>query len=196
MVGGVPRCRPEPHSGDELGLAAVFTDQDFARLESNLSHGDSLEVISNEAYYRAYEKMQDERMGPTLGLVLVGGWVESMHLVMRQITMFDPDDPLVARVAEQKVSLEHLLDMLRQYKDDPNVGPVRKELVDIRNIYDQLQERRTSHVGTSSSGRMVLGDDVSVRMTSDQYDELEKKIEALREELIRPEDVVKVKTNA
>ncbi|MCB0792192.1 MAG: hypothetical protein H6595_12625 [Flavobacteriales bacterium] len=182
--------------GDELGLAAVFTDQDFARLESNLSHGDSLEVISNEAYYRAYEKMQDERMGPTLGLVLVGGWVESMHLVMRQITMFDPDDPLVARVAEQKVSLEHLLDMLRQYKDDPNVGPVRKELVDIRNIYDQLQERRTSHVGTSSSGRMVLGDDVSVRMTSDQYDELEKKIEALREELIRPEDVVKVKTNA
>ena len=40
-------------------------------------HGDSLEVISNEAYFRAYQKLQDEEMGPTLALVLAGGWVEA-----------------------------------------------------------------------------------------------------------------------
>ncbi|MCB9169143.1 MAG: hypothetical protein H6594_02195 [Flavobacteriales bacterium] len=181
---------------DELGISAVFTDKDFTRLEANLSQGDSLEVISNEAYYRAYEKMQDEEMGPTLALVLAGGWIESMHLVMRQIITFDPDDPLVSRVAEQKVSLEHLLDMMKRYENDPNVGPVRRELVQVRAIYDQLQERRSAHNGKSSSGRMVLGDDVTLRMTTDQYKELESTIEGLREQIIRPEDSVKVKTNA
>ncbi len=62
-----------------------FTDADFVRLEANLTRGDSLEVISNDAYQRAYEKMQQESMGPVLAMVLAGGWLESMHLVMRQI---------------------------------------------------------------------------------------------------------------
>src|SRR5690606_19794273 len=50
--------------GDALGLAGSFSDADFVRLERNLTHGDSLDVISNEAYERAYRRMQDERMGP------------------------------------------------------------------------------------------------------------------------------------
>src|SRR5690606_23389042 len=97
--------------GDALGLAGSFSDADFVRLERNLTHGDSLDVISNEAYERAYRRMQDERMGPTLALVLAGGWVESMHLVARQVLHFDAGDPLVIRVAEQKTSLDHLTEI-------------------------------------------------------------------------------------
>ena len=182
--------------GDQLGLAAAFNDIDFVRLDKNLTHGDSLQVISNGAYYKVYEKMQDEHMGNTLALVLAGGWIESMHLVIKQVTKFDAGDPLIARIAEQNVSLEHLIDLMEQYKDDANVSAMRTKLMAIRDIYDQLNVKRTPHTGPSSSGRMVLGDDVNVALTQEKYDELEKAVETLRDEITRPEDQVAVKPNA
>lgn len=182
--------------GGELGLTNAFSEEDFVRLEANLSRGDSLEFISNDAYHKAYEKLQDDDMGPTLALVLAGGWVESMHLVMHQIRNFSPDDPLVARVAEQKFSLEHLIEMMGALGEDSTVTPVRNRLIEIRDIYDQVNVRRSAHQGTSSSGRMVLGEDVSVSLTQEKYTELERAVEALREELVRPEGQAQVRTNA
>ncbi len=182
--------------GEQLGLTNAFTEDDFVRLEANLSRGDSLEFISNDAYHKAYAKLQDEDLGPTLALVLAGGWVESMHLVMHQIRNFDPQDPLVARVAEQKFSLEHLIEMMDALGEDSTATVVKARLVEIRDIYDQVNVRRSAHQGTSSSGRMVLGDDVTVSLTKEKYTELERAVEALRDELVRPEGQAQVRSNA
>jgi len=172
--------------GDQLGISGAFSEGDFARLERNLANGDSLEVISNDAYYKAYEKLQQEEMGPALSLVLAGGWVESMHLVMDQVGPFDPSAPLVQRVAEQKFSLEHLIDLMTVYGEDPNVAPVRDRLIALRDIYDQLPLQRTAHAGKSASGRMVLGDDLRVQLTAERFDQLREAVEALRSDLVQP----------
>ncbi len=173
---------------DGLGLNAAFTDADFVRLESNLTRGDSLELISNEAYQRAYERMQQEDMGPVLALVLAGGWVESMHLVIRQIEAFGQSDALMARVAEQKVTLEHLIGLMEAYEQQNDVAAVRTQLIGLRDIYDQLNVTRAPHQGASSSGRMVLGDDVTVELTGNKYDELAAEVERLRTEWTKPEN--------
>jgi hypothetical protein len=102
----------------------------------------------------------------------------------------------VARVVEQKVSLEHLLDLMEEHKADPNVAPWREKLAAIRDIFDRLDTKRMPHSGKSPSGRMVLGDDVIVTLTSAQYEQLSKAVEQLREEMIRPEDQASVKPNA
>ena len=173
---------------DALGINSAFTDADFVRLESNLTRGDSLEVISNDAYQRAYEKMQSEKMGPVLTMVLAGGWLESMHLVIRQIEAFGKNEQLMVRVGEQKVTLEHLISMMESFKDDPNVSGIYTELLVLRDIYDQLNVTRSAHQGASASGRMVLGDDVSVEMTDAKYAELMQAVDRLRTEWTKPED--------
>ena len=176
--------------GDELGLGGSFTDKDFVRLERNLTRGDSLDVISNEAYDRAYRRMQDERMGPTLALVLAGGWIESMHLVTRQVLHFDASDPLVIRVAEQKSSLDHLIEMMDQYKDDPSVEETRVKLLKLRDIYDTFPVIRSEHQGESPSGRLILGEDVNVVVTPEGFKQLVDALETMREDIIRPEDII------
>ncbi len=176
--------------GDELGLGGSFTDKDFVRLERNLTRGDSLDVISNEAYDRAYRRMQDERMGPTLALVLAGGWIESMHLVTRQILHFDASDPLVIRVAEQKSSLDHLIEMMEQYKNDPSVEETRVKLLKLRDTYDTFPVIRSEHQGASPSGRLILGEDVNVVVTPEGFKQLVDALETMREDIIRPEDII------
>ena len=174
--------------GGQLGLANAFNSDVQQRLEKNLTHGDSLDVLANDAYYNAYQKLQAEQMGPTLALVLAGGWVESMHLVMAQLNGYDENNPLLARIAEQKVSLEQLIDMMGALKDDVNVAPTRQRLMAIRDIYDQLNVVRTPNSGKSSSGRMVLGDDVSMSITAARYDELRNAVTALRDAITKAED--------
>ena len=177
---------------DKMGLAAAFTDGDFIRLESNLTRGDSLEVISNQAYQRAYEKLQEEQMGPVLAMVLAGGWLESMHLVVRQVEAFGKSDELMARVAEQKVTLEHLIGLMEDHKSDPELAGIYEEMKGLRDIYDQLDVKRAPHQGASTSGRMVLGDDITVELTDEKFNELVRAIDRLRAEWTKPED----KTNA
>jgi hypothetical protein len=175
--------------GDQIGLSNAFNADIQRRLEKNLTHGDSMDVLTNDAYYSAYQKLQAEQMGPTLALVLAGGWVESMHLIMAQLNAYDEGSPLLARIAEQKVSLEQLIDMMGQVKDDANIGPTLKGLMAIRDIYDQLNVVRTPNTGRSPSGRMVLGDDVSVSITAAKYDELKAAVTSLRDAITKAEDL-------
>ncbi|MCC6838857.1 MAG: hypothetical protein IT230_01725 [Flavobacteriales bacterium] len=176
--------------GNELGLAGSFTDEDFVRLESNLVRGDSLAVLSNAAYEKAYRRLQDEQMGPTLALVLTGGWVESMHLVTRQVIHVDAEDPLVQRVAEQKASLEHLVEMMDEFKSDSAVMKMQRELIKLRDIYDTFPVVRSEHKEKSPSGRQILGEDVLVVITPEGFKQLVAALEALRESIILPEDMI------
>ena len=174
--------------GAQLGLTAGFDNAMQQRLERNLTHGDSLDVLTNDAYYAAYQKLQEDKLGPTLVMVLAGGWVESMHLVFSKVQAFDASSPLVTRIAEQKASLEQLVDMMEALKEDADVAAVRTDLIAIRSIFDQLTVVRSAHQGPSPSGRMVLGEDVSVSMTADKYAQLQQAVESLRSRITTPED--------
>ncbi len=176
---------------DGLGIASAFSDADFVRLEANLTRGDSLEMISNDAYAKAYAKLQDEQMGPVLSMVLAGGWVESMHLLLSQIEAFGKSDALTERVAEQKVTLEHLIEMMAAHEADPEVAGLLNELTTIRDIYDQVNVKRVTHQGASASGRMILGDDIQLELTDEKYRSLVQAVQDLRSRLIAPEDGTK-----
>ena len=172
---------------ESLGITQAFTDADFVRLEANLTRGDSLEVISNEAYLRAYERLQEEGMGATLSMVLAGGWVESMHLVLRQIEAFGANDALMQRVAEQKVTLEHLLFLMEPHKDNADVADLHGRLAAIRDIYDKVDVKRVPQQGRSASGRMVLGEEVRMDLGTEKFTALVEAVDRLRAEMIAPE---------
>lgn len=177
---------------DGLGIASAFSDADFVRLEANLTRGDSLELISSDAYAKAYATLQDEQMGSTLSMVLAGGWVESMHLLLRQIEGFGKNEALMTRVGEQKATLEHLIEMMTVNQADPDVAALLKDLIAIRDIYDQVNVQRMAHEGATPSGRMVLGDDVKLDLTEEKYQALVQAVDDVRTRLTAPED----KTNA
>lgn len=173
---------------EALGLSSVFTDTEFVRLESNLTRGDSLEVISNDVYLRAYERLQGDDMGPMLAMVLVGGWVESMHVMMGHRDAARGDKDILQRVAEQKATLEHLVALMESHADNADIAALRQRLESILDIYDQVNVQRKAHAGKSPSGRIVLGDDVRFELTEEKYTQLEQAIQRLRNDLTRTED--------
>jgi hypothetical protein len=175
--------------GDQLGISGTFVDTDFQRLERNISQGgDSLAIVGNEVYYKAYSRLRDEDKGPVLTLVIAGAWVESMHLVLAQVRDADPADPMMRRVAEQKVSLEHLLEMMGTVGNAREMDGIRRSLQDLLVIFDRVHVQRSVHEGPSSSGRMILGDDVQMTMRTEDFKDLAAAIETLRASIIRSEE--------
>lgn len=170
-----------------LGLTDVFTDAEFIRLESNLTKGDSLEVISNDVYLNAYEKLEEADMGPVLTLVLVGGWVESMHLMMMHVQADDTQDARL-RLMEQHATLEHLLAISEDDASDPELASLRVQLGRILDLYDSMNIQRRPHQGRSTSGRMVLGDDVVMEMSEEKFTAIKDAISRLRTTITRTED--------
>lgn len=172
---------------EALGLTSVFTDAEFIRLEANLTKGDSLEIISNEVYMRAYEKLEEADMGPVLTLVLIGGWVESMHLMMMH-GEGDTTAETRLRVAEQRSTLEHLIALSEEKMSDADVAELRIRLTRILDLYDTMNVHRKPHASKSTSGRMVLGEDIVMEITEEKYQTIKEAVASLRAELTRTED--------
>lgn len=172
---------------ESLGLTSVFTDAEFIRLEANLTKGDSLEIISNEVYMRAYEKLEAADMGPVLTLVLIGGWVESMHLMMMHGER-DTSPETRMRVAEQRSTLEHLIALSEEKIADADVAELRLRLTRILDLYDTMNVHRKPHASKSSSGRMVLGEDIVLEMNDEKYQSIKEAVTSLRADLTRTED--------
>ena len=102
--------------------------------------------------------------------------------------MFDRQILLMQRVADQKFTLEHLIELMEEYKDDAGVAAMQEQMKGVRDIYDELEVKREAAQGKSASGRMVLGDNVSVIMTPESYKELEQAVETIRAGIVQPED--------
>lgn len=173
--------------GEKLGLSSAFDAAIQSRLDKNVSQGDSLEVISNEAYYKAYEKLQDEDMGPALSLVLAGGWVESMHLVIEGRSHRKRCRTAPAR-CRSEADFGALGPVDGRTERGPSGGESARPAQGIRDIYDRMEVKRSPAEGKSSSGRMVLGDNTSVSVSEDLYQQLGAAVESVRAAIVAPED--------
>jgi hypothetical protein len=113
--------------------------------------------------------------------------METMHLVVQQVEAFGKSDALMVRVAEQKATLEHLVSLMDQHRDDADVAAVQAQLIGLREIYDQVSVKRRPNTSTPSNGRLVLGDDMTFDLTPERYAELASAVERIRAEWITPE---------
>lgn len=167
--------------GDDLGISAAYTTAMQERIEENLDSGDSLLNISKDTYYNAYDYLEQNDRGPTLALVITGGWIESMFIVTNLIDGYSADNPTIERLAEQKLTLENLLEFLTKYESDEAVKSTIADLGELKTIFEGLEEVEVESATEGNGGRVALGGTPKkLTMTEDQYNELTGKIVALR----------------
>lgn len=107
----------------------TFLSDAIRGLNADINDADSLTRLMNDAYAKIDVHLRQEGSEGTLGLMLMGGWIEAMYLAT-QLT-YDPANPdpqVVGKLAEQKYSLISLLSFMKNYYDDPMVVFYTKKL--------------------------------------------------------------------
>ena len=171
--------------GDDLGISSAINEDVMKRVQSNLGNNDTLTKITEDVFYSAYEKLEQNDKGSSLALVVAGGWVEALYISTKINDKYIQDSPITNRIAEQKLSLDNLLEYLKKYESEEQISSTIKAMEDLKVVFDGIkQEESASSLTKNKAGKRVLGGGTKISITEDQYKQLVEKVAALRTMII------------
>lgn len=167
--------------GDQIGVSTAIKPEILKRLEGNIGSPDSLAVITDDVYFSSFEALEDSKQGPTLALVVAGGWLESLYIAT-QLAKYDANSPVIERLADQKYTLENLIEFLKKHESDANVAAVKADFEGLLAEYNKITEKDSSADAKKSkdSKATVLGGGKQLVMTKEIYDGIVAKVKSLR----------------
>jgi hypothetical protein len=164
--------------GDEIGVSKDINPAVLKRLEGNLGKPDSLAVITDDIYFSSFQTLEDNKQGPTLSLVVSGGWIESLFIATSLIK-YEAKSPLVERLADQKYTLDNLIEFLKKYQSDTNVASIIVQFTELQAEFNKIGEKDAA-VAKDSKAVKVFGGGKELAITEGQYKAIVEKIKAIR----------------
>ncbi|TND05865.1 MAG: hypothetical protein FD123_3556 [Bacteroidetes bacterium] len=167
--------------GDKLQVATSISEKDQERIKNNIGNSDSLAAISNDLYYSSFANLEKNERGADLSLMLAGGWTESLFLMTGLVKDFDKDNQAVIRIAEQKYSLDNLIEYMTVHESNDDVSAVLKQMTELKALFDQIQDPAANNGGMNSkSGKRVLGGKPKLTVTKELFEQIRTKITEIR----------------
>ncbi len=164
--------------GEDIGVSSTVQPDMIKRIEANIGKPDSLEYLSNDIYLSSFETLQNGKQGTTLALVIAGGYIESLHIICN-LTKYDAKSAAIDRIAEQKYTLDNIIEFSKKYESDASVAEVIKQLTELKALFDLLKEK-TVETPKAEKGKTVLGGGTIIEITADQYKTISEKIKSIR----------------
>lgn len=103
---------------EKLGFPSSGFEDIYSRLESQISHKDSVAIITSELYKRTDTYLKENGKESMAALIIMGGWVEALYIASKTLEFNPGNMEIMDRIAEQKYSLNSLLSLLNNYQDD------------------------------------------------------------------------------
>ncbi len=163
--------------GDQIGVSSAISPEVLKRLEGNIGNPDSLSVITDDVYFSSFESLEASKQGPTLSLVVAGGWIESLYIAT-SLAKYDAKSPVVERLADQKYTLDNLIEFLKKYESDANVAGVLTQFTELQAEFNKIGEKEAA--AAADKTKNVLGGGKELAITADQYKAIVDKIKAIR----------------
>jgi hypothetical protein len=121
--------------------------------------------------------LEDNKQGPTLSLVVSGGWIESLFIATSLIK-YEAKSPLVERLADQKYTLDNLIEFLKKYQSDTNVASIIVQFTELQAEFNKIGEKDAA--AATDKSKNVLGGGKELAITEGQYKAIVEKIKAIR----------------
>ncbi|MCX8143942.1 MAG: hypothetical protein N3F62_06745 [Bacteroidia bacterium] len=168
--------------GDQLGLSATIKPEILARIEKNIDNTDSLVVITDDLYYSSFETLEEGKQGKVLALVVAGGWLESVYIAINMVDKFQKDNPVIQRIADQKYTLENLIEFLKKHEENsPDVKQVKADLEDLMKSFNLLKEEKISDTSLKQEGsKKLIGGGINLVIDEKVFNEIKTKVLKLR----------------
>lgn len=175
---------------ESLGLSSAFDKVLIERAQANLDNADSLVGITNTSYFAVVDYLNQNEQGDKLGIIAAAGWLETVY-VISNTTNYAKDKAAVDRLADQKLTLDNLLDYLNKYQSNDDVAEVLVWFNELEAVFASLPESGESEGGISfkkkESGKMVLGGGSSLSLTEEQFNAIRDKVNEIRNNIVKIE---------
>jgi len=171
--------------GDDLGVSSAFDMELVERFEKNIGNKDSLLALVSDAYKSSDRYLKNNQQNDIGGLILAGGWLESLHFATNAAEMTKNKD-IIKRVAEQKTTLYNLIKLLTPYYSKPDFTALVDNLMELNEIYDQVESTYTFVKPTVDAGSKTttINSTTEVKITPEQLKAITEKVKQIRNDII------------
>lgn len=144
---------------EKLGVTKAFDDKTIERMEANIENRDSLLNIVSETYYMLDAYLKENDRDHISAMVIAAGWVEGLYMATSIAKESeDPDEKLLQRIAEQKLSLNNLIELVEAYNNQGQLDEILADLEKINSAYSDVSiEKTKATVSEGESGVAVIG---------------------------------------
>jgi len=164
---------------------------DFAtlnRIATNKENIDSLMLISQQSFNRIDSYLRETNRAHLSVVIIAGVWVEGLYISTR-VTQDMPNARMKEIIGEQKVAMNSLMLLLKNYQKEPNIAKLVYNLEEIQELYKQVTIAYEYLDPTSEVVNGVLtvkqNDKQIINMSEEVLTEIIEKVQALRNSLLQ-----------
>lgn len=171
---------------DALGLDAAFSSQFISDFEGSSGDEDRMIKLMSQAFKNADNFLKNANRKSVSAKILAGGWVESMHYAC-SLNERSKSEDIQRRIAQQKQSLESIIELLEQYNDDSTNDALLEQLKDVQMSFDKivLEYVYDAPSTDASKRRMKLNHTYNIEFDAAVASEITTKISAIRNSIIK-----------
>ena len=169
---------------DGLGITAAFDAETMERIEENMNNRDSLMIIINDAFWITDAHLKENGQNHLSALIITGGWIEGLYLGTAALNKDAPDDKLMQRIADQKYSLNNLVELLGSY-DNAEVDDVAQKIRTLQMVYDKIEESDEEATISNDGGVATIGGGSTLTYEAQTILEITDVIQKIRNEIIQ-----------
>jgi hypothetical protein len=143
-------------SGD-LGIPDDFVVKMSDRFDKNMSNKDSLMKLANEIYKTTDTYLRKNDRSSASMLIILGGWTEALYLSSKISQEIPSNMELISKIADQKSSLDDLLALLREHKNDKEIADYLIALEALKGSFDKFVFDEKNPNSSSRQFQEVVG---------------------------------------
>jgi hypothetical protein len=173
---------------DGLGILDAIKEEDINKLEENINNSEVIMDVVSQTFMNSSSYLEDNGQPATAATVLVGGWIEGLYISTQLVDMKDFNgNKLVAKIIDQKLSIDILIDLLNSSKGNPSIDELLPQVQRLKTVFDKIK-LTTSAVRPeydAQSNTTILKSEVKTDMTQDTFIELAKTVAEIRNSFVK-----------
>ena len=168
---------------DGLNILDAINESTIQRLEDNINNREEIIDIISETLLNSSSFLKERGLESTATIILVGGWVEGLYIAT-QLVGDSPieNNKIVERIVDQKLSVDFMINLLKEAKDDPDAQKVLADINDLKSTFDkiQIEQGENTPVKDPDTNVTTLKSSSSHNLTKPVFDELVMKVKKIR----------------
>ncbi len=170
-----------------LGITDAFNENTNERLELNKDKKDSVLQIISESFWQADASLKESNRSKTSSLLVVGGWVEGVHIAGQVALTGGMNKDILMRFTEQKLSLDYLIQLVESTGIDAEAQYILEALRSIQKSFLKVNvESVETSAATNKREKVTLIKSNALKpIDKTTFDEILLKVETLRDQIIK-----------
>ncbi len=171
-----------------LGILDAIDNNTIKKLEENINNKEVIMDIISETFMASSSFLKENDRAAVASVVLVGGWLEGLYIATQLINADKLEgNPLARRIVDQKLSLEIVLKLLNEYKDDKDVAAVMGDMDKLSKIFDKIEIKSSGNEVKEDKANNItkIESETKIIMTTETFKELSSRVKELRAEYIK-----------